>query len=111
MGYDFADERKGAPEGGSGSSVTAGDRDDERSESARSPAVTLRGRAGGVATLHADKTPRPTDEGAIFAPAKIVTESFPARQNILRVDKTPRPTSEGAIFAPAKIVPELFPPD
>ena len=73
--------------------------------------MTLRGRAGGVATFHADKTPRPTDEGGIFAPAKIVPESLPARQNLLRVDKTPRPTSDGAIFAPAKIVPELFPPD
>ena len=41
--------------------------------------MTLRGRAGGVATFHAVKTPRPTDEGAIFAPAKIVPESFRAR--------------------------------
>ena len=71
--------------------------------------MTLRGRAGGVATIHAVKTPRPTDEGAIFAPAKIVTESLPARQNLLRAVKTPRPTDEGAIFAPAKIVPESLP--
>ena len=73
--------------------------------------MTPRGRAGGVATIHAVKTPRPTSDGAIFAPAKIVPELFLVRQNILRVDKAPRPTSEGAIFAPAKIVPELFPPD
>ena len=84
----------------------------ERSEVVSKGSHSLRGRAGGVATKFlVDKTPRPTDEGAIFAPAKIVPESLPARQNILRVDKTPRPTSEGAIFAPAKIVPELFLPD
>ena len=73
-------EHLGAPEGGSGSGVTAGESYEERSESELSPAVTPRGRAGGVATkLSVVKTPRPTDEGAIFAPAKIVTESLSAR--------------------------------
>ena len=52
----------------------------ERSEVVRKGSHSLRGRAGGVATkFHVVKTPRPTSEGAIFAPAKIVPELFPAR--------------------------------
>ena len=48
----------------------AGDSAGTRSVNALSPAMTLRGRAGGVATIHAVKTPRPTSEGTIFAPCK-----------------------------------------
>ena len=52
----------------------------ERSEVVRKGSHSLRGRAGGVATkVHVVKTPRPTSEGAIFAPAKIVPELFLVR--------------------------------
>ena len=52
----------------------------ERSEVVRKGSHSLRGRAGGVATkLSVVKTPRPTSDGAIFAPAKIVPELFLVR--------------------------------
>ena len=51
----------------------------ERSEVVSKGSHSLRGRAGGVATIHAVKTPRPTSDGAIFAPAKIVPELFLVR--------------------------------
>ena len=65
--YGFAEERKGAPEGGSGSGVEAGSSEGAHRAHSLLPASTPRGRAGGVATTRADKTPRPTCEGAIFA--------------------------------------------
>ena len=53
----------------------------ERSEVVSKGSHSLRGRAGGVATKFlVDKTPRPTSEGTIFAPAKIVPERMPLRR-------------------------------
>ena len=82
MGYDFTSGRKGAPEGGSGRGVKAGRSAGAHCAHALLPALTPRGRAGGVATTRADKTPRPTCDGAIFAPCKNRDGAFPRPTNL-----------------------------